>query len=98
MLARAAREERSAPQLHIFFDACTKYSAVYYGKITTAAEMLLVFKQFITDHVRWMPKGRVEEWYKDGGPEFKSREPVTSKSSARRCTRAVASLRRGTPG
>tara|TARA_B110000037_G_C17124042_1_gene507194 strand:+ start:176 stop:5869 length:5694 start_codon:yes stop_codon:yes gene_type:complete len=59
-------------EMYIFYDACTKYLAVYYGKTTQAWEMLAAFKQFITDHVRWMPKGHVEEWYADGGPEFSS--------------------------
>ena len=75
VLARDARdrEERSAPQLHIFFDACTKYSAVYYGKITTPAEMLLVFKQFITDHVQYMKYGRVEEFSPTVARNFQAR-------------------------
>ena len=61
-------------EMYIFYDACTKYIAVYYGKTTQSWEMLLAFKQFITDHKRWMPRGHVEEWYADGGPEFKSNE------------------------
>ena len=59
-------------EMYIFYDMATKYIAVYYGKTTTSAEMLLVCKQFIADHLRWMPKNRVEEWFADGGPEFKS--------------------------
>lgn len=59
-------------EMYIFYDMATKYIAVYYGKTTTSAEMLLVFKQFIADHMRWLLKGFVEEWFADGGPEFKS--------------------------
>ena len=62
-------------EMYIFYDACTKYIAVYFGKTTQAWEMLLAFKTFIADHKRWMPKGHVEEWYADGGPEFKTRDP-----------------------
>ena len=60
--------------MYIFYDAATKYIAVYFGKTTTSAEMLQVCKQFITDHLQWLPKKHVEEWYADGGPEFKSAE------------------------
>ena len=59
-------------EMYIFYDAATKYIAIYFGKTTQAWEMLLAFKTFIADHVRYMPKGRVEEWYADGGPEFKT--------------------------
>ena len=61
-------------EMYIFYDACTKYIAVYFGKTTQAWEMLLAFQQFIADHKRWMPRGHVEEWYADGGPEFKTVE------------------------
>ena len=59
-------------EMYIFYDMATKYIAVYFGKTTTAAEMLLVFKQFLADHLRWLPRKHVEEWFADGGPEFKS--------------------------
>ena len=59
-------------EMYIFYDACTKYIAVYFGKTTQAWEMLIAFQTFIADHKQWMPKGHVEEWYMDGGPEFKT--------------------------
>ena len=61
-------------EMYIFYDACTKYIAVYFGKSTKADEMTMAFLTFVSDHKRWMPKGHVEEWYVDGGPEFKSRD------------------------
>ena len=56
--------------MYIFYDAFSKLIALYFGKTTTAAEMINVYNQFITDWGPLMPKGRVEEWYADGGPEF----------------------------
>ena len=61
-------------EMYIFYDACTKLIAVYFGKTTQASEMTHAFLTFVADHKRWMPKGHVEEWYIDGGPEFKSRD------------------------
>ena len=58
-------------EMYIFYDACTKFIAVYFGKTTTAEEYLRVCKQFLADHMRYLPRGRVEEFYADGGPEFK---------------------------
>ena len=72
-------------EMYIFYDACTKYIAAYYGKTTKAWEMLLAFQTFTTDHKTYMPKGHVEEWYGDGGPEFKS--PDTEKLCAEMHTR-----------
>ena len=57
-------------EMYIFYDAATKVIAVYFGKSTTSAEMLSVFRQFLVDFGKWLPNGRVEEWYTDGGPEF----------------------------
>ena len=59
-------------EMYIFYDACTKYIAVYYGKTTQAWEMLQAHQEFYADHKPYMPKGHIEEWYNDGGPEFKS--------------------------
>jgi len=58
--------------MYVFFDAHTRYIAVYFGKTTTSAEMLNAYKDFINDHMQYLPKGYVEEWVCDGGPEFKS--------------------------
>ena len=58
--------------MYIFYDAFTKYIAVYFGKSTTSNEMKQVFTAFIADHRSLLPRGRVEEWYTDGGPEFVS--------------------------
>ncbi|NCF77925.1 MAG: DDE-type integrase/transposase/recombinase, partial [Proteobacteria bacterium] len=62
--------------MYIFYDAYTKFIAVYFGKTTTAAEMLHVHKQYIADYGRYMAKGHVEQWYVDGGPEFSSTDTV----------------------
>ena len=59
-------------EMYIFYDAATKYIAVYFGKTTQAWEMLLAFKTFIADHIRFMKYKCVEEWCADGGPEFKT--------------------------
>jgi len=64
-------------EMYIFYDACTKYIALYFGKTTQAWEMLLAFNTFIADHLKYMPKGRVEEWVADGGPEFKTNDTET---------------------
>ena len=58
--------------MYIFLDAYSKFIAVYFGRSTTSAEMILVFKQYVTDYSRYMKNGRVDEWYTDGGPEFAS--------------------------
>jgi hypothetical protein len=58
--------------MYIFLDAFSKFIAVYFGRSTTSAEMILIFKQFVTDYGRYMRNGRVDEWYTDGGPEFAS--------------------------
>ena len=58
--------------MYIFYDAYSKHIAVYYGKTTTAEEMLQVFQQYLADYGRYMKHGKVEEWYTDGGPEFSS--------------------------
>ena len=60
--------------MYIFYDAYSKFIAIYFGKSTTAAEMISVFKQFVTDYGRYMTYGKVEEWYTDGGPEFSSND------------------------
>ena len=60
--------------MYIFYDAYSKFIAIYFGKSTTAAEMISVFKQFVTDYGRYMAHGKVEEWYTDGGPEFSSND------------------------
>ena len=59
-------------EMYIFLDAYSKYIAVYFGKTTQAWEMLLAHQTFVADHKRWMPKGSIEEWFNDGGPEFKT--------------------------
>ena len=59
-------------EMYIFYDACTKYIAVYYGKTTQSSEMLQSYQEFNADHKCYMPRGHVEEWMADGGPEFKS--------------------------
>ena len=38
---------------------------------TTAEEYIRVCKQFIADHKQYLPRGHVEEFFADGGPEFK---------------------------
>ena len=58
--------------MYIFYDAFTKFIAIYFGKTVTADEMMRVHKQFVTDYGRYMRYGRVELWYADGGPEFSS--------------------------
>ena len=58
--------------MYIFYDAFSKFIAVYFGRTTTSEEMILVFKQFVADYSRYMRDGRVHEWYTDGGPEFAS--------------------------
>ena len=58
--------------MYIFYDAFTKFIAVYFGKSTLAAEMIRVHRQFVTDFGRYMKHGRVEEWYCDNGSEFSS--------------------------
>jgi hypothetical protein len=58
--------------MYIFLDAFSKFIAVYFGRSTTSAEMILIFKQFVTDYGRYMRNNRVDEWYTDGGPEFAS--------------------------
>ena len=58
--------------MYIFYDAYTKFIAIYFGKTVTAEEMMRVHKQFVTDYGRYMRYGRVELWYADGGPEFSS--------------------------
>ena len=73
-------------EMYIFYDAATKYIAVYFGKTTQAWEMLQAFKQFITDHLQWLVKGRVEEWYADGGPEFKTHDTDCSYAPVMICT------------
>ena len=37
-------------EMYIFYDACTKYIAVYFGKTTQAWEMLQAFQAFVADH------------------------------------------------
>ena len=58
-------------EMYIFYDAYTKFIAVYFGKTTTAEEYIRVCKQFIADHKQYLPRGHVEEFFADGGPEFK---------------------------
>ena len=57
--------------MHIFYDVCTKFIAVYFGKATTAEEYLCVCKQFIADYKQYLPCRHVAEFYADGGPESK---------------------------
>jgi len=59
-------------EMYVFFDAYSEFLALYFGKTTTAEEMLQVFKQFLVDYGRYMKDG-VELWVADGGPEFKSK-------------------------
>ena len=59
-------------EMFIFLDAHAKYIAVYFGKTTQAWEMLLAHRTFVADHKQWLPKGSIEEWFNDGGPEFKT--------------------------
>jgi hypothetical protein len=58
-------------EMYIFYDACCKHIAVYFGKTTTTEEMISIFEQYVVDFKQYMPKGHVEEFYADGGPEFK---------------------------
>ena len=60
--------------MYIFYDAGTKYIAVYFGKSTQSGEMRGVYNHFIADHKRYMKYGHVEEWVADGGPEFTSKD------------------------
>ena len=46
-------------EMYVVFDAFSKLLAVYFGKTTTADEMLRVFKQFVADYSKHMPKGHV---------------------------------------
>lgn len=69
---------RSTPfgytEMYIFYDACTRLIAIYFGKTTRTEEMIQVHKQFVADYKEWLPKGCVEEWYTDGGPEFSGKD------------------------
>ena len=58
--------------MYIFYDAYSKFIAVYFGKSTTGEEMMKVFQQFLTDYGRYMKNNKVDQWYTDGGPEFSS--------------------------
>ena len=60
-------------EMYVFFDAYSEFLAIYFGKTTTAAEMLSVFKQYIVDYGRYMKHRTVDLWVADGGPEFKSK-------------------------
>lgn len=69
---------RSTPfgfiEMYIFYDQFTKYIAVYFGKNPpNSEEMVNICKQHQTDYSQWLPKGFVECYYADGGPEFKGK-------------------------
>ena len=53
-----------------FYDSATKMVAFYFLRNDTAKEVKACFDQFIIDHKKYMPHGRVLEWYFDNHGQF----------------------------
>ena len=55
-----------------FYDSATKYVAFYFLRTDSAEEMRRCFDEFLIDHKKYMPHGRVLEWFFDNHGQFTS--------------------------
>ena len=55
-----------------FYDSATKMVAFYFMRDDSASEVKACFDQFLIDHKKYMPQGRILTWYFDNHGQFVS--------------------------